>query len=153
VTSVMEGPEGVLAGLRPGAVVLNFTTIHPDTARRMAARAAEGGAGYLDTTFSGWGDDPARGTPRLMVGGAAEDVEKARDLLDCCGDPVFYLGPVGTGTLAKVLNNGLVGIYLAATGEAMRAARGAGMDVPRFLEVLRNSSGNNTFLRDPDRLL
>jgi 3-hydroxyisobutyrate dehydrogenase-like beta-hydroxyacid dehydrogenase len=153
VTSVMEGPEGVLAGLRPGTVVLNFTTVHPDTTRRMAARAAERAAGYLDTPFSGRDDEPARGALTLMIGGAPEDVEKARDLLDCCGDPVYHLGPVGAGSLAKVLNNGLVGIYLAATAEALLAARAAGMDLPTFLEVLRGSSGYNVFLRDLDLLM
>jgi 3-hydroxyisobutyrate dehydrogenase-like beta-hydroxyacid dehydrogenase len=146
VEAVMEGPQGVLAALGPGAVVLNFTTCRPETSRRMALRASEQGAGHLDSPFSGLPHHAARGALTLMVGGAPDHVAAARDLLDQCGSRVFHLGPPGAGSLTKILNNGLAATCLAASGEALTAARAAGLDPALFVEALLASSGGSNLL-------
>lgn len=153
VRAVMEGPDGALAGLRPGSLALNFTTVHPSLSEDMARQASAKGAGYLDSSFSGGAPQAADGTLTLMVGGDAVDYERVKDLLNQCGSPVFYLGPAGSGSLTKILNNALAATCLAASGEAMVAARVAGLDGAEFLKVILASSGSNFMLERMHRVL
>ena len=95
VEQVVSGEDGVLAGVAPGAIIAVHATVHPDTVRSLAARAASRGAFVVDAPVSGGQPAAAAGRLLVMTGGEEEHVERARPVFASYGDPVVYLGPLG----------------------------------------------------------
>jgi 3-hydroxyisobutyrate dehydrogenase len=143
VESVMSGDEGVLAGLAAGGVVTIHATVHPDTCRRMGERAAEGGVTVIDAPVSGGGPAAAEGKLLVMVGGEEAVVERVRPVFATYGDPVLHLGPLGSGQLAKLLNNFVFTAQLTAATETYDFAARLGMDRAAIAEVLASGSGGS----------
>ena len=143
VESVVLGDGGVLAHCRPSQVVVDLSTASPASTVRIHAALAERGAEYVDAGISGGAKAAEKGTLTIMAGGSAEALERVRPLLAHFAARVFHMGESGAGHTAKLLNNYLNGVSLAATAEVMVAARKAGLDLPQLLEVINASSGVN----------
>jgi 3-hydroxyisobutyrate dehydrogenase-like beta-hydroxyacid dehydrogenase len=141
VESVMEGDSGVLAHLRPGQLVVDLSTAAPDSTRRLCEAVRERGGDFLDAGISGGAAAAERGALTLMVGGAAESLDRVRPLLDLFSASVFHCGDPGAGHIAKLLNNFLNAVTLAATAEVMVAGKKAGLDLQVLLDVINASSG------------
>jgi 3-hydroxyisobutyrate dehydrogenase-like beta-hydroxyacid dehydrogenase len=143
VEAVVLGEGGVLGSCRPSQVVVDLSTASPASTVRIHAALAERGAPYVDAGISGGAKAAEQGTLTIMAGGSAEALERVRPVLAHFAARVFHLGESGAGHTAKLLNNYLNGVSLAATAEVMIAARRAGLDLSQLLEVVNASSGVN----------
>ena len=143
VEDVVLRDDGVLSGMAAGGVVAIHSTIHPDTCRRIAERAAERGVDLVDAPVSGGGPAAADGHLLVMVGGDAAVVERARPVLTTYGDPVIHLGGVGSGQMAKVLNNFLFTAQLAVAVEIFDFVARLGVDRAAMGRVLTTGSGGS----------
>lgn len=139
--------EAVMADLlpaaSPGSVVADLSTAAPSSTRRLAARAADLGVGYVDAGISGGAAAAEAGTLTIMAGGDDAALDDLAWVFEPIAARVERLGPVGAGHTAKLLNNFLNAVALSATAEVMVAAAKAGLDTAHLLEVLNASSGVN----------
>ncbi|MFI5047025.1 MAG: NAD(P)-dependent oxidoreductase [Acidimicrobiia bacterium] len=143
VEDVVLRDDGVLVGMASGGIIAIHSTIHPDTCRRLAERASVHGVAIVDAPVSGGGHMAAARKLLVMAGGAEDDVEKCRPVFETYGDPVLYLGPLGSGEMAKVLNNFVFTAQVAAALETYAFAEALGMDVGAVAQVLTNGSGGS----------
>jgi 3-hydroxyisobutyrate dehydrogenase len=143
IEPVMLGEGGVLEHARPGQVVVDLSTASPESTRRIHAALAERDVDFLDAGISGGAKAADAGTLTIMVGGDAAALERVRPLLERFAASIFHMGDSGAGHVAKLLNNFLNGISLAATAEVMVAAKRSGLNLETFLEVVNASSGVN----------
>ena len=128
VEAVMEGPDGVLAGLNAGKVLVDMSTISPVVARELAGRVEALGSDMLDAPVSG-GDVGARqGTLSIMVGGKAEVLERVLPILNLMGKNIVHIGESGAGQVAKACNQIVVALTIEAISEALVLAAKAGVD-------------------------
>jgi 3-hydroxyisobutyrate dehydrogenase-like beta-hydroxyacid dehydrogenase len=141
VEEVVSGPAGLLAGMRPGAVIVVHSTVHPDTCVRLAGQAAERGVTLIDAPVSGGGPKAEQGQLLVMAGGDREAVERARPVFATYGDPVVHLGPVGAGQRAKLVNNLLLAANLGVAESAFALAGRLGVDQGQLAVVLAHGSG------------
>jgi 3-hydroxyisobutyrate dehydrogenase len=146
VESTYLGEGGVLDTARPGALLIDCSTIAPEAARKVASAAAAKGLAMIDAPVSGGTGGAQAGTLTFMVGGAAADLEKAQPLLEKMGKNIFHAGPSGAGQTVKVCNNMLLGILMAGTSEALRLGMANGMDPKVLSEIMAKSSGRNWVL-------
>ena len=143
VERVLCGEDGVLASARPGAIVLDHSTVHPEFAKRMERACAERGVVYLDAPVSGSGQVAWDGKLTVMAGGDATAFERLRPLLDDISANALLLGPVGAGNMAKLINNMVKDINLIAVMEAFVLAAKLGMDCEALFEALRRASATS----------
>ena len=143
IEPVMLGEGGVLEHARPGQVVVDLSTASPESTRRIHAALAERDVEFLDAGISGGAKAADAGTLTIMVGGDAGALARVRPILERFAAKIFPMGESGAGHIAKLLNNFLNGISLAATAEVMVAAKLSGLDLETFLEVVNASSGVN----------
>ncbi|WP_417311208.1 3-hydroxyisobutyrate dehydrogenase [Ectopseudomonas khazarica] len=143
VESLYLGRDGLLEQLPAGTLVVECSTIAPESARKVHAAARERGIELLDAPVSGGTAGAAAGTLTFMVGGAAEALEKARPLLAVMGQNIFHAGPEGAGQVAKVCNNQVLAVQMIATAEAMAMGVANGLDPAVLAEIMRQSSGGN----------
>jgi 3-hydroxyisobutyrate dehydrogenase len=143
VENVVFGDDGVLAGLGAGGVIVIHATVHPETCRRLAASAADRGVDVVDAPVSGGGIAAAEGRLLVMVGGDDSVVERVRPVLATYSDPVLHLGPLGSGQLAKLLNNFVFTAQLSVAVETYDFAARLGIDRAAMAEVLSNGSGGS----------
>ena len=128
VEETYDGPDGLLAGLTDGAVVIETSTVDPETVIRLAPRVADMGASLLDAPVSGSVPAVEAGGLAFMVGGDAAAIEHARPVFEALGKRTFHLGEVGTGAAMKLSVNGVVHALNAALSEALVLAERAGID-------------------------
>jgi 2-hydroxy-3-oxopropionate reductase len=134
--AVLTGDDGVLAHARPGTLAIDMSTVSPALARELAELAAARGIRTLDAPVSG-GDVGARdGTLSIMVGGAAEDLERARPLFEVLGSRITHCGPAGAGQVVKACNQVLVAVTYAGVAEALVLGSKLGVDPATVLDVL-----------------
>ena len=143
IESVVLGDGGVLANSREGQIVVDLSTASPDSSVAIHEALAARGVAFLDAGISGGAKAAEAGTLTVMVGGPVEAVEAVRPILESFASRIFHMGESGAGHVAKLLNNFLNGVSLAATAEVMLAARRAGLDLEQFLDVVNSSSGVN----------
>jgi 3-hydroxyisobutyrate dehydrogenase len=143
VEAVVTGKDGLLGEVRPGQVVVDLSTAAPSSTVRLHAAYAEAGAHFVDAGVSGGASAAAAGTMSIMAGGDEQVVRDLQWVFDIISSQVFYMGGSGSGHTAKLLNNFLNAVSLAATAEVMVAARKADLDLKTFLDVLNSSSGVN----------
>jgi 3-hydroxyisobutyrate dehydrogenase len=141
VEQVVAGPDGILAGLAGGSVIAVHSTVHPDTCRRLAALAQAQGAALIDAPVSGGAPAAAAGRLLAMVGGDAGPVQFARPVLATFADPVVHLGPLGSGQLAKLLNNVLFTAHLATAAGVLALGQALEIDPHRLADVIGRGSG------------
>jgi 3-hydroxyisobutyrate dehydrogenase len=143
VEDVVLRPDGVLAGLSPGAIVAIHSTIHPDTCARIAEQAAGRGVGVIDAPVSGGGGAAAAGKLLVMAGGSDDLVERCRPVFQTFADPVLHLGPLGSGQLAKLLNNLVFTAQISMAIETFDFAAQIGVDGENLAQVLAHGSGGS----------
>lgn len=134
------GSDGIVAGLRPGAIVLDTSTVHPDTIRDIAPAVAERGAALLDTPVSGSVALCERGELTALVGGAAETVQAADNVLRTLARHVFHLGAVGSGATMKLAVNSIVHGLNQALAEGLVLAERSGIDRAAAYDVFAASA-------------
>jgi 2-hydroxy-3-oxopropionate reductase len=143
VEAVYFGDDGVLAGARPGQLLIDMSSIAPSVARSVSSAARDLGADALDAPVSG-GDVGAReGTLSIMVGGPEDAFDRARPLFDVLGKTIVRLGDAGAGQTAKACNQILVAVTIEAVSEALVLASKAGVDPERLIEVLSGGLAGN----------
>lgn len=125
---VLDGPDGVLAGARPGLVICAMGTHHPTAMPRIAARCAERGAVFLDAPVSGGDVGAEEGSLSIMVGGDEGAYERALPVFRAMGRTVVQVGPSGAGQLVKACNQLIVAGTIAAVAEGLTLATAAGVD-------------------------
>lgn len=136
VVEVVAGEYGLLSSPADGLVVVDTSTVDPDTTRRMAAEAVKAGVGYLDAPILGRPDACGRWT--MPVGGDAGTLERARPALEALGG-VTHVGGSGSGNAIKLLNNLMFGAINAVTAEVFAAAERVGVSPERFYETVAAS--------------
>ncbi|KAA6184009.1 2-hydroxy-3-oxopropionate reductase [Thiohalocapsa marina] len=136
VEQVVLGDEGVIEGVRPGAIVVDMSTISPSATRAMAERLREVGAEMLDAPVSGGDVGAAAGTLSIMVGGSEDAFLRVRPLFEVMGQNIVHVGDNGAGQVCKACNQVLVAQTIAAVGEAMLLARASGVDPAKVREAL-----------------
>ena len=124
--SVWLRDDGALAGAKPGAIVVESSTLTPGWVRELASHARAKGCGFLDAPVGGSRQAAASGELRLFVGGDAAMLDKARPALVAIGNKIDLLGPAGAGATWKLINNQLIATQTAALAEALDLARKAG---------------------------
>ncbi len=148
VAEVLFGPDGLAEGLGSGSMLIDCSTISPASAREMAARLAVGGVAMLDAPVSGGSEGAVAGTLTIMVGGEPSDVERAHDVLHAMGRTVTHLGPIGSGQVAKAVNQVILcGTYLGVA-EGVALAMKAGMDVERLVSALAGGAAGSWVLQN-----
>jgi len=143
VEGLLDGPDGLLAGLSKGALFLDCTSGDPATSRRLSARLALQGVAFADAPVSGGTDGAVAGTLTVMVGSDAATFERARPILAAFGKRIEHMGPVGSGDAMKAVNNALLAVNILAVGEALAALVKAGGPARTAVEVLSQSSGRS----------
>jgi 3-hydroxyisobutyrate dehydrogenase len=143
VDEVAGGERGLLAAIEPGSVIAVHSTVHPDTCRELAKKAAARGVSVIDAPVSGGGDAAAEGRLMVMVGGDADVVERCRPVFETYSDSVVHVGAVGSGQTTKLLNNLLFTANLGTASAALSLATSLGIAPERLTEVVSRSSGNS----------
>ena len=143
VEAVVLGEDGILAHGREGQIVIDLSTSAPESTVRLHARLAERGVSYIDAGISGGASAADNGTLTIMAGGPADVLDDLGWVFEPFTAKVVNMGASGAGHTAKLLNNFLNAVSLAATAEVMVAGRKAGLDLRRLLDVLNSSSGVN----------
>jgi len=143
VEQVVAGDRGVLAGLAPGGTIAVHSTVHPETCRRLAAQARARGVRLVDATVSGGGGAAAEGRLLVMVGGDAETVDLCRPVFASYADPIVHMGPLGSGQLAKLLNNVLFTANLATAADTLALGQALAVDPHRLAEVIARGTANS----------
>ncbi|MEU6198606.1 NAD(P)-dependent oxidoreductase [Streptomyces sp. NPDC047061] len=140
VEQVVTGPDGVLSGLRAGGVIAVHSTVHPDTCRDLAAKAQAAGVHLLDAPVSGGGPAAERGTLLVMAGGDPQVFARSRPVFAAYGDPVVHLGPIGSGQIAKLLNNVLFAAQLGLAADILGLGEKLGLAPDGLVGVLPRGS-------------
>lgn len=147
VRAVLQGPDGVLAHARPGTVLLDMSTIDPDTTDALAAAARAAGLGFVDAPVGRLASHAARGESLFMVGGSDADVARVRPLLEAMGTTIHHCGPVGAGTRTKLVNNLLAIASCQLNAEALALSQRFGLSLEGTLEVLHGTTATNGQLK------
>ena len=142
VRSAAMGEDGILNGLRPGALWLEMTSSSPDVTKELAGAAEEAGAELLDAPVSGGPAGARAGTLTVMLGGPANRVERARPVLEHLGEQLVHVGDrPGDGDVAKTVNNMLSATNLVAAAEALALGMRAGLAPDRLIDCINGGSG------------
>ena len=136
VEAVVLGLGGCIEGARPGAVVVDMSTISASVTRRIAARLAEKGVEMLDAPVSGGEPGAVNGTLSIMVGGNAEVVERVTPLFKLMGSNIVHIGENGAGQVAKSCNQICAAVTVEAVAEALTLARANGVDPAKVRDAL-----------------
>ena len=137
VEEVVFGPDGLATAPGSGKLVVDFSSIHPDAARSLAAGLKEAnGMGWIDAPVSGGSVGAEQGTLAVMAGGDAADIERARPYVLAMARRLTHMGPIGAGQTTKLCNQVIVGCAMAVLAEATRLAVNAGIDAGRLPEAL-----------------
>lgn len=146
VEAVFRGPDGLLAGARPGNVLVDSSTVPPSTIRGFEADARAAGAGLLDGPVSGSVGLAEAGALTIMAGGTTADLEQARPVLDALAKTVFHIGPLGSGAAMKLAVNAVIFGLNQALAEALVLAEAAGIERERAYDVLAASAVGAPFV-------
>jgi L-threonate 2-dehydrogenase len=142
--SVLFGPEGCAAAMKPGAVFVMCSTVDPNWSVALEARLAAKSILYLDAPISGGAARAASGEMTMMIAGTAQAYAKCELLLHAMAGKVYKLGDkAGAGSKVKIINQLLAGVHIAAAAEAMALGLREGVDPDALYEVITHSAGNS----------
>jgi len=147
VRAMALGAEGFLDHLPSGALWIDCSTVNPSFSRAMAAEAQRRGLRYLEAPVTGSKAAAAGGTLRFLVGGAPEDLDAARPLLEAMGRQIVHVGEVGMGSAAKIVNNLVLGQMMAAFAEGVVLGEALGLDRATLLDLLVEGPGGAPLLK------
>ena len=141
VREVALGKDGIIEGAKEGSVLIDMSSIDPTESRAIAAELAKNGIEMLDAPVSGGEPKAIDGTISVMAGGKKEIFDKYYDLMMTMAGSVVYVGPIGSGNVAKLANQIIVAVNIAAVSEALTLAKKSGTDpslcIRRSVAVLR----------------
>lgn len=143
VEAVYLGAEGLLARLPAGTLVVDSSTIAPETSRAVAEQARANDIPFLDAPVSGGVGGARAGALTFICGGAEATFNRARPILDVMAKNVFLAGDNGAGQIAKICNNMLLAILMTGTSEALALGVKNGLDPSVLSEIMKQSSGGN----------
>jgi 2-hydroxy-3-oxopropionate reductase len=146
VEAVVLGEHGVLETARRGLLLIDMSTIRPDTAREVAEAAAARGVRFLDAPVSGGQAGAVEATLSIMVGGSAEDFQAARPLLETLGRTIVHVGPVGAGQTVKAANQLIVAGVIELVSEAIVLLEAHQVEMGPAVEVLAGGLAGNQVL-------
>lgn len=155
VLGLLDGPDGLLAGLKRGAAVVDCTSGDPATSRVIHDKLAAAGVDFIDAPVSGGTSGAEKGTLTVMVGGDAAVLERVRPILECFAQKIVHCGDVGAGDAVKAVNNAFLAIHILATAEGLATLAKAGVDPKVALDVINASSGrsNTSMNLFPERVM
>lgn len=136
VEAVILGENGILAGAKPGSLLIDCSTISPIATRSLAEKLAQNGIAMLDAPVSGGSEGAALGTLSIMVGGEAQDFERALPVLQAIGKKIIHVGPIGAGQTVKLVNQIVVVGNTLAMCEGLLFAQAGGVDLAKAVEVV-----------------
>jgi 2-hydroxy-3-oxopropionate reductase len=143
VRDVVTGEDGVLEGIRDGALLVDMSTISPVVTEELAAMLKEHGASMLDAPVSGGDVGAIEGTLSIMVGGSEEDFERAKPLFEVMGKTVNHVGSTGAGQVTKAANQVVVALTIEAVSEALVLGSKGGVAPEKILDVLSGGLAGN----------
>ena len=143
VEQVVLGQDGVIEGLRAGGLVIEMSTIDPQTSRRVGDALRACGMELVDSPVGKTSEHAVTGTLTLMVGGNREAIERATPVLNCMGTDTFYCGGPGTGHAMKITNNLLATTIMMANTEAIAIGIKSGLTLELMQEVMRTTMAWN----------
>ena len=143
---IFLGQDGVVANARPGQILIDTSTVGIGTSKACADASESKGARFLDAPISGGVERASDGTLTIMAGGPKDAYDDALPILEAMGATVRYIGPTGTGTVAKLVNQLLVGIHSVAAAEAMLVGAKSGADPAMIFEVVNSGWGQSFML-------
>lgn len=143
IRAVYEGEDGVLAGLKAGMTVIDCSTISPSLVKQLAEQVTAKGASFLDAPVTGSSPAAIDGTLVFMIGGSEEVLAKEQDIFDCLGKKILHMGPNGSGAVAKLAHNTIVGINNLALAEGFAIASKSGLPADAFLELVQLGSAGS----------
>jgi 3-hydroxyisobutyrate dehydrogenase len=143
VEAVLFGADGVLAGAASGSLVIDCSTISPEATRDFGRRLAEQGIGMVDAPVSGGSEGARLGTLTMFVGGADQDVARARPVLEAMGKTITHLGPLGSGQAGKAVNQVILGGAYLGLAEGLILGLKAGLDPKPLVAALSGGSAQS----------
>ena len=132
-----------LQQLQPGTMIVDGSTIDVDTSRSLSRLVSQYGCCMIDAPVSGGINGAIAGTLSFMVGGSADDLERARPILECMGQNIFHAGGSGSGLAAKICNNVALAIHMIGTSEAISLGVKLGLDPAVVSSIMQKSTGNS----------
>jgi 3-hydroxyisobutyrate dehydrogenase len=141
--SVALGEDGIIAGMRAGAIYVDNTTASAEVARELAATAAERSVGFLDAPVSGGQAGAENGVLTVMVGGDPATFETAKPVIDCYARMVGLMGPTGSGQLAKMVNQICIAGLVQGLSEGIHFAKRAGLDVGAVIGAISKGAAQS----------
>ncbi|QCX38952.1 NAD(P)-dependent oxidoreductase [Aureibaculum algae] len=147
VEKIVYGDEGILAGIKEGAVLIDFGTSIPESTKKIGKDLANKGAGMIDAPL---GRTPAHakdGLLNIMAAGNKETFEKVKPVLDEQGENIFYLGALGAGHTTKLINNFMGMTTVVAMSQAFAAAKLAGVDGQQLFDIMSSGPSNSPFMK------
>ena len=146
VQDVLFGESGVAAGLTPGKIVIDMSTISPEATKAFATKISAHGCELLDAPVSGGEPGAIAGTLTIMVGGSQAAFEKCRAVFSAMGKNIVHTGPSGSGQCTKMVNQVICSLNIVAMTEGLLLAQRAGLDLARTLQVVANGAAGSWML-------
>jgi len=141
--SVVYGDDGILAGMKPGAIFVDHTTASADVAREIAEKASAMGIKFIDAPVSGGQAGAENGVLTVMCGGDQAAFDDAKPVLDCYAQAVTLLGPVGSGQLCKMVNQICIAGLVQGLSEAINFGAKAGLDMKKVIGVISKGAAQS----------
>ncbi len=140
---VLEGPQGILAGIQPGSVVVDHSTLSPGLTRETAQRVRALGAEWLDAPVTGGDVGAQKGTLTIMVGGNLEAFTRVQPFLEQMGQRILYVGESGSGQTLKLVSNMVSAMNLMAAAEGLQLGRHLGLSTENMAAVMNFGSAQS----------
>ena len=155
VAGLLDGPDGLLAGMREGTTLVDCTSGDPATSRAIRDKLAPRGIAFIDAPVSGGTTGAQKGTLTIMVGGDPKVLERVRPVLETFGQKIVHCGDVGAGDAVKAVNNALLATHILVAAEGLAALVKLGVDPRVALDVINASSGrsNTSMNLFPERVV
>jgi 3-hydroxyisobutyrate dehydrogenase-like beta-hydroxyacid dehydrogenase len=129
VRKVILGPEGILAGAKPGTIIVIHSTIEPETAVSLNEIVSKRGVSIVDAPISGGREGAAARTLLYMVGGTKADFERCRPVFETSGTTIIHMGPVGAGAKTRIVHHVMLALNRFSADEGMKLAKAIGLDL------------------------
>lgn len=146
VRQVITGDNGIIYGARAGSLIIDMSTISPQATREIAAELNKLDIHMLDAPISGGSEGAEKGTLSIMIGGAAEQVERAMPFFQAMGKTITHVGPQGAGQTVKLVNQILVVVNMLAVSEALIFAKAGGLDLQKTLDAVTQGAAGSWML-------
>jgi len=147
VADVVTGPDGILAHAKRGGLVMDMSTVSPETTDAVAKAAAAKGIGFVDAPVGRLAEHADRGESLFMVGGTPEDFARVKPMLEAMGNTIHHCGPVGSGTRTKLVNNFVAIALCELNAEALALSQRFGLELSKTLDVLYGTTAVNGQLK------